>query len=191
MANSPRNSIYQTDTDVAPLLDLAEASIRKVMPLTRLSLRGRSQAQKAAGEALGFDLPQSPLTAAAGDGKAAFWLGPDEWLVLAAEADTETLITALSDKIGDNPHALVDISHRQDAIVITGAKAEWLLNSGIPIDLHEDAFPVGTITRTVFHKAPVMLWRTGPDTFVVEAWVSFMDYVSGLLCEAAGEMEAG
>lgn len=191
MANSAPNGIYQPDADASPLLDLAGTSIRKAAPLARLSLRGRPEAQKAVGEALGFDLPQSPLSAATQDGKAAFWLGPDEWLVLGPEADGETVQKTLSEKIGDNPHALVDISHRQDAIIVAGAQAEWLLNSGIPIDLHVDAFPVGTVTRTVFHKAPVMLWRTGPDTFIVEAWVSFMDYVSGLLCEAARELEAG
>lgn len=191
MANSAPNGIYQPDTDAAPLLDLAGTSIRKAAPLSRFSLRGRPEAQKAAGEALGFDLPQSPLSAAAKDRTAAVWLGPDEWLVLGPEADGEPLQNALSEKIGDTPHALVDISHRQDAIIVAGGRAEWLLNSGIPIDLHVNAFPVGTVTRTVFHKAPIMLWRTGADTFVVEGWISFMDYVSGLLCEAARELEAG
>lgn len=191
MANSALTGIYQADTDASALLDLAGASIKKAAPLARFSLRGRPEAQKAAGEALGFDLPQSPLSAATKDGKAAFWLGPDEWLVLCPEADGETVQNTLSEKIGDNPHALIDISHRQDAIIVAGQRAEWLLNSGCPIDLHVDALPVGTVTRTVFHKAPVMLWRTGPDTFIVEAWISFMDYVSGLLCEAARELEAG
>jgi sarcosine oxidase subunit gamma len=35
-----------------------------------------------------------------------------------------------------------------------------------------------------------MIWRTGADTFVVEAWVSFMDYVAGLLVQSATELEA-
>ena len=46
------------------------------------------------------------------------------------------------------------------------------------------------MTRTIFHKSPVMVWRTGEDTFYVEAWVSFMDYVAGLLVQSAGELAA-
>ncbi len=72
---------------------------------------------------------------------------------------------------------------------MTGDKAEWLLNSGIPIDLDASAFPVGMVTRTLFHKTPVMLWRISDDSFVIEAWGSFMDYVAGLLEEAAQELQ--
>ncbi len=190
MADPASNAIYLPDSDEAPLLALTQVSIRPAMPLSRLSFRGHAEAQKAAGAALGFDLPQAPLSATVKDGKAALWLGPDEWMILAAEADLDTLQASLSKKIGEAPHALVDISHRQGAVIIEGAKAEWLLNSGIPIDLHGDAFPFGMVTRTVFQKSPIMIWHTGPDSFVVEAWGSFLGYVTGLLCEAAEELEA-
>lgn len=184
------NPLYQPDAAEEPVLSLPVISILKAAPLGRFSFRGRKAAQNAAAKALGFDLPQQPLTAAESAGKAALWLGPDEWLLLAPEDDTEALQAAMTQAIGDAPHALVDISHRQEALIVTGDKAEWLLNSGIPIDLDVSAFPVGMVTRTLFHKAPVMLWRIGDDSFVVEAWGSFMDYVAGLLGEAATELRA-
>ena len=184
------NPLYQPDAAEEPVLSLPAISILKAAPLGRLSFRGREAARGAASKALGFDLPPQPLTAAESADKAALWLGPDEWLLLAPEDGAEALETAMREAIGDAPHALVDISHRQEALIVTGDRAAWLLNSGIPIDLDLSAFPVGTVTRTLFHKAPVMLWRLGDDSFVVEAWGSFMDYVAGLLDEAARELHA-
>ncbi|WP_346896132.1 sarcosine oxidase subunit gamma family protein [uncultured Roseibium sp.] len=184
------NPLYQPDATEEPILGLASVSILQAAPLGRLSFRGRKAAQDTAAKALGFDLPQKPLSAAEGVDKAALWLGPDEWLLLTAEDGAEALQTAMADTIGNAPHALVDISHRQDALIVTGDRAEWLLNSGIPIDLDRSAFPVGMVTRTLFHKAPVMLWRIGDDSFVIEAWGTFMGYVAGLLEEAATELTA-
>lgn len=184
------NPLYQPDAAEEPVLSLPAISILKAAPLARFSFRGRKASQDAAGKALGFELPQKSLTAAEGTDKAAVWLGPDEWLLLTPEDDTEALQTALMEAIGDAPHALVDISHRQEALILTGNKAEWLLNSGIPIDLDTSAFPVGMVTRTLFHKTPVMLWRIADDSFVIEAWGSFIGYVAGLLEEAATELTA-
>ncbi len=178
------------DAGEAPLLTLPDVSILRAAPLTRISLRCRETAIPAAGEAFGTTLSQDPLSSHVTGTRAALWMGPDEWTLLAPEDDLQAVTAALEEKLSTEPHALVDISHRQDAIIVSGAKAVWLLNTGVFMDLSEEAFPVGTVTRTLFHKAPVMIWRTGPDTFAVEAWVSFMDYVAGLLVQSAAELEA-
>ncbi|ADZ70374.1 Sarcosine oxidase, gamma subunit [Polymorphum gilvum SL003B-26A1] len=60
----------------------------------------------------------------------------------------------------------------------------------MPIDLDPAAFPPGTATRTLFHKAEIVLWRTDEDVFVLEAWRTFLPYVEGLLADAALELSA-
>lgn len=190
MSDLLANDLITPDAGEAPLLSQADVSILKAVPVTRLSYRGRETSLKAAGEAFGVALPVKPLSNGTAPKRAALWMGPDEWTLLAPEDDLTTVFEAIEKGLGDTPHALVDVSHRSLAVIVSGAKAEWLLNTGIFIDLSLEAFPVGTVTRTIFHKAPVMLWRTGPDTFVVEAWVSFMDYVSGLLVQAGQELAA-
>lgn len=180
--------LHAPDPGQTPVLSQKTVSILKTVPMTRLSFRGRDNAVQLAETALGLALPTAPLTASCNQNKAALWLGPDEWLLLAPEDDQETLTAAFETALSDIPHALVDISQRQDAILITGPKAPWLLNSGIPIDLDLAAFPVGHVTRTVFHKASVMIWRIGTDAFILEAWGSFMEYVMQLLLEAAQEL---
>lgn len=184
------NDLITPDAGADPLLTLGDVSILKAAPLTRLSFRARPASLDDAGSAFGAALPTNPLSSELGDKRAALWMGPDEWTLLAPEDDLGSVFEAIETGLKDQPHALVDISERSEAIIVSGEKAVWLLNTGIFIDFSLDAFPVGTVSRTIFHKSPVMVWRTGPDTFVVEAWVSFMDYVAGLLVQSAGELEA-
>jgi sarcosine oxidase, subunit gamma len=184
------SNLITPDAGESPLLSLSEVSILKAAPLTRLSLRAREASLKDAGKAFGATLPVNPLVAETSEKRAALWMGPDEWTLLAPEEDCQALFAAIEEKLGDQPHSLVDISDRSEAIIVSCEKASWLLNTGIFIDFSIESFPVGTVTRTVFHKSPVMIWRTGADTFVVEAWVSFMEYVAGLLVQSAQELEA-
>jgi len=185
------SDLYAPDSSADPVVAAPGVSVLETLPIARLSFRGREAAIAAAGPAFGTELPRGALASSTEGAHTALWLGPDEWLLLAPEEATGDVMARLSDALGDHPNSLVDVSDRQDAVLVSGPKAEWLLNSGVPIDLTVGAFPVGMVTRTLFHKCDVMIWRTGHDTFVVEAWGSFMSYVKGLLSEAARELKAG
>jgi sarcosine oxidase subunit gamma len=91
--------------------------------------------------------------------------------------------------VGGEPHSLVDISHRQIALEMSGPHAAWLLEAQCPLPLDLAAFPVGMCTRTIFAKAEIVLWRTAPETFRVEVWRSFSRYVVDLLTEIARELD--
>jgi sarcosine oxidase subunit gamma len=147
-----------------------------------LILRGRAPALEAAAALLGVPLPQTCRAVVVGV-RAALWLGPDEFLLLAPQADllTEDLTHALQ----AHAHALVDVSHRQVALQIHGPDAADMLNAGCPLDLHPDTFPVGMCTRTVLAKSEIILWRTAPETFRLETVRSFARYVRAFLEEAA------
>ncbi len=190
MSDLLASDLITPDAGETPLLSSNDVSILKAAPLTRLSIRLRETSLKDAGAAFGVDLPVKPLGSATADKRAALWMGPDEWILLAPEDELQSVFDSIETKLGDQPHALVDISERSEAIIVSGEKAVWLLNTGIFVDFSLEAFPVGTVTRTIFHKSPVLVWRTGPDAFVIDAWVSFMDYVAGLLVQSARELEA-
>lgn len=106
---------------------------------------------------------------------ALLWLGPGEYLLIAPEG------AAIDAK------AAVDVSHRNTAIGVAGPRAAWVINAFCALDLHPSAFPVGMCTRTVFGKAQITVWRTGAETFRVEAGRSFLPYVWDYLAEAARE----
>ena len=158
-------------------------SIKAAPPSSRFVLRG-VDAMTAAGTAFGVAIPGKPLTSGTNGSRSALWLGPDEWLLLAPERETAAIYQQVSSALDGIACALVDVSHRQTALLIEGAKATAVLNAGVPLDLSLQAFPVGMATRTIFEKAEIVLWRTGPESFHVEVWRSFAPYVLALL-EAA------
>jgi sarcosine oxidase subunit gamma len=100
---------------------------------------------------------------------------------------TAAAFSELERALAPLPHALVDISHRQFAVEVSGPRAATILNGACPLDLDLREFPVGMCTRTVFAKADIVLWRTHANSFHVEIWRSFAGYVTGVLREIAGE----
>lgn len=159
----------------------AGAAVLPLPPLSRFLLRGRDAAAEAAAAPLGFAVPREACRAAVAGDRAALWLGPDEWLVLAPVDEAEGLRGALTHALAELPHGLVDVSHRQIALEVVGAGAATLLEAGCPLPLHAAAFPVGMCTRTVLGKAEIVLWRTAPGRFHLEVWRSFADYAWRLL----------
>jgi sarcosine oxidase, subunit gamma len=158
--------------------------------LGRLSLRGGPAVLAAASDAFSLQLPLEACRAAEGDARAALWLGPDEQLLLVQESDWDATLVALTRRLAGMPHSLVDITHRQVALQVQGPHVADTLSAGCPLDLHPDAFPIGMCTRTLFFKAPIVLWRTAADAFHLEVWRSFVPYVQQLLREVAREYEA-
>lgn len=158
-------------------------------PATRFILRG-ADAVVAASAAFGVALPTTPLRTATNGTRTAFWLGPDEWLLIAPEAETAALQQTLETALAAVPHAVVDVSNRQTALLIDGPDAATALNAGTPLDLALSAFPVGMVARTIFEKAEIVLWRSGEQSFRVEVWRSFAPYVRALLETAVSESAA-
>lgn len=115
-------------------------------------------------------------------------LGPDEWLLQGDLNEVEQLAEEIENAVSEGFHALVDISHRNTAIVISGARAREILNGGCALDLSAKAFPPGTSTRTMFGKAEIVLLFT-PDglTYQIECWRSFLPYLRKYLEELALE----
>lgn len=152
-------------------------------PMTRLVLRGDAAVAAAASAAFGVALPTRPLTASEAGPRAALWLGPDEWLLLAPAAELAGIMRSLETALAQLPHSLVDVSHRQLGLLLAGWLAARVLSSGCPLDLSMRAFPVGMVVRTVFHKAEIVLWRQA-DGLHLEVWRSFAPYVAGHLAAA-------
>ncbi|WP_245455233.1 sarcosine oxidase subunit gamma [Mesorhizobium sp. M9A.F.Ca.ET.002.03.1.2] len=167
-------------------LSAAGVTLAVLPPAERISLRAPDASVAALSKALGVTLPRKPKTSAAKAGRTALWLGPDEWLIID-EAGRDPLaecakVTAL--------HSAVGISHRNIAISVAGPAAAATINSGCPQDLSLGAFPVGAASRTILGKVEIVLLRTATNTFRVECWRSFSDYVFTFLSEAAGDAAA-
>jgi sarcosine oxidase, subunit gamma len=167
--------------------------LKLLPPASRWILHGGPAARARAAPVWGVELPETACRAAVAGTRAALWLGPDEYLLLELAPGERTdesqsvLAGSLEQALAGTRHALVDVSHRQFALEVSGAHAAMMLNAACPLDLDLAEFPVGMCTRTVFAKADVVLWRTRGDAFHLEVWRSFAGYVSGLLAEIARE----
>jgi sarcosine oxidase subunit gamma len=180
MLNAVRRSVL--DGHALP----ANAKV-KATPLpfaTRLNLRGGADVVAPVAKAFGLAPPSKPLASAASGERAALWLGPDEWLLLAEES-ASGLMGDLEKALGAVFHNLVDISHRQVGLAVEGPGAARLLAAGCPLDLDLAAFPVGMSTRTLLVKAEIGLWRREENVFRIEVLRSFAPYVARILNEAA------
>ena len=171
-----------------PMLALPVDWLQALPPLTRFSFCGDASAQSAAAAAFGVPFSSVACRAHSQGGRAALWLGPDEWLLLAPAADKPQVIAAIATALASTPHSLVDISQRQVAYELRGPQAAWLLNAQCPLNLSLPAFPVGMCTRTIFAKTEIVLWRTAPESFHVEVFRSFADYLVSLLRVVAQEL---
>ena len=145
----------------------------------RFVLRGNPAAVVAFGIA-----PPERLQASAEGNRAAFWLGPDEFLLFAPGEDADIVRSSLEAGLTGEPYSLVDVSHRQIGLVLEGKRAARCLSAGCPLDLRPAAFPVGMVARTIFLKTEIVLWRRSAEQFHVEVWRSFAPYLVGHLAEA-------
>jgi sarcosine oxidase, subunit gamma len=167
--------------------------LKTLPPATRWVLHSDARARALAATVWGVAFSETACRATVAGTRATLWLGPDEFLLLdlapgaGANDASQSAASALERALADAPHALVDISHRQFALELSGPRATAILSGAVPLDLDPSEFPIGMCTRTVFAKADIVLWRTRADAFHVEVWRSFSGYIAGMLSELARE----
>lgn len=152
---------------------------------TRFALRMDEATAAEIGTLAGFRIGGPMLQADLQGKRLAARLGPNEWLLIAPEGEADAIEAEIRAQMGDRFHALVDIGHRNVAVAVSGPEAVAVLNAGCPLDLADEAFPVGAATRTILGKAEIVLIRTQSDRYHVECWRSFATYVFDFLGEAA------
>lgn len=157
------------------------ATVSPVPRGARFSLRLRAPE---GGEGFGLDLA---INRARFEGERfAARLGPDEWLIGGADTDGDLIQQETEAALAGRFYALVDVSHRNVAIEISGPGAAEALNAGCALDLSDEAFPAGSATRTLLGKVEIVLLRPSiAPVYRVECWRSFATYAHGFLNEAA------
>ncbi len=161
------------------------AAVKTLAPAAYFVLRGDISVMQAAGSVIGAVPSATACRAVTGSTWSALWLGPDEQMLLGPLAEQSRFESALCAALGTLPHSLVDVSHRQVAFELAGPQAPAVLNAACPLDLDLAAFPVSMVTRTVFAKTEIILWRKAPAVFHVDVWRSYAEYLTALINMAA------
>lgn len=119
---------------------------------------------------------------------ATLWLAPDEFLTIAAP-DSEHLLDQLKEALGDDPGQVVDLSANRTTVELIGGAARETLEKGVPADLHLRSFGIGQAVTTTLGPVPVLLWRTGENSFRVLLRSSYAEYLAHWLLDAVREFQ--
>jgi sarcosine oxidase subunit gamma len=125
------------------------------------------------------------------DGISVLWLGPSEFLVVAPEAAHDSLggnlIGSLEEALGDAPGQVVDLSANRTTFELSGPQARAVLEKGCALDLHPRSFAPGTAVATEVGNIPVLLEKTGEDSFRLFPRASFAEFLGRWLLDAMRE----
>jgi sarcosine oxidase subunit gamma len=161
--------------------------------LSQIGLRldpSDADALGAVGRSLGLVLPVEPNRVAgdADGGIAALWLGPDEWLVVAPEAEGAGLLRELGKALGGHHASVVDVSAARGVLRLSGLRVREVLAKGCRLDLHASVFKPGQCVQTALARALVLICAVD-ETPIFDLYVrpSFAHYTTHWLLDAMAE----
>lgn len=154
--------------------ELARLDAGELPYLTQIDVR----VDPSSAATLGF--PVRPNTASDWRDRHALWLGPDEWLVVAAAGTAADLIEELESELGSAHRSVVDVSANRAAFELRGPDRRHRLATGCPLDLHPRSWGPGDCAQTIFGAAQVLLHERADATRVFVR-PSFAGYVISLL----------
>lgn len=97
---------------------------------------------------------------------------PGQWLMISESDTPKALMTELAQRCGDTA-AITDLSNARHRIRLHGPNARKVLQSGITIDLSEQAFPQGRSTPTAFRDVAVVVHASAEATFDLYVFRSY------------------
>jgi len=152
----------------------------------RYSLRIKSADLTAVKKATGLILARKIGGTSIAPGLTTACLGPDEWIVIAAVKGSKALEKKLFGLSKKFTLSVTEISHRNVGFSLSGPETAAFINTGCPLDLGLEAFPIGKGARTVYENAEILLFRTGEQDFHLECWRSFGPYLRDFMVKVLG-----
>ncbi|HEV7414480.1 MAG TPA: hypothetical protein VGP14_12540 [Casimicrobiaceae bacterium] len=142
----------------------------------------RAEVQRIAGVAL----PSAANTTSQGVGVVALWLGPQSWLLVAADAGPLGNFAAARDALNAAGGALFDVSASRVAYVVDGPRAVDVLAAGCPLDFDPRISAAAPCRQSLYGRVPALFYRQDetPACTVLVAR-SFARDTWGSLCTAA------
>ena len=154
-----------------------------------VNLRGDAgdlRLRRAVAQVAGVDLPREPGTWNHADRSRAYWLGPDEWLLVVEDDDGLAVERRLRDAL-DGRFSVADVTGAQIQLELSGRHVGKVLQKSSPYDFHPRNFPSGRCTQTVFAKATALVAAREDGAFDIVLRRSYADYLVRWLADAAAE----
>ena len=89
----------------------------------------------------------------------AYWLAPNDWLLVNPASDIDSINTALQDSSNEVTYVVTDLTDAYSIIDISGEDAVARLAEGCSVDLDDKAFPSGRYALTRLQHLSVIIHR--------------------------------
>lgn len=137
-------------------------SLRQMPAASMINLRGPADDPafvRRCCDIIGLPLPIDPNRFNNVGARSCLWQGPDEWLVIDADAAETGLIQDLDDALADFHHAVTDVSGNRLVLRLTGGRALELLSAGCSLDVATLLSRRGMSAQTILARTPVTIQR--------------------------------
>ncbi|MDO5055924.1 MAG: sarcosine oxidase subunit gamma family protein [Lautropia sp.] len=189
---TPLAGMIDTPGEIFQRGDASRVQLRELPFADIANLRGSPDDDAFTGtvkQALGLPLPLEANTTAEGNGRIAYWLGPDEWLLRSADSQPDgggNLARLLEQALAGQFFATTDQSAAYSILHLHGPHARAVLAKGCPLDLHPDVFGAGQCAQSHYFGASILL---RPLDDAGQAWEiivrrSFADATARILLDA-------
>ena len=169
--------------------DVPGIEFRELRSRACLSLRGDAGDPtflEAVSTAASVTLPTEPGSWKAGFGASAYWLGPDEWLLVVVDGEQPRVEQQLREATSGRL-SVVDVSGGFIHVNLAGDDAGKLLQKSSPYDFHPRNFPPGRCVQTAFAQAGALIAAAEDGSFDMVFRRSYADYLVDWINDAAEE----
>ena len=139
--------------------------------------------------ALGIRWPREAGTLASGSSDV-LCLGPADWLLIEPEQDHARTLRILIDAFQATSFRATNVSASLTRLQIQGKHVRALLSKACALHLHPRLFPPDRVARTCFAGIPVVIRCIEPANFECIVTLSYCDYLTSWLSDAAVELDA-
>ena len=172
-----------------------DLEMKEIKPIMKLIIRGKTKEFiSAIGKNLSMLLPTKANTSTSGESLTAFWLSPDEWMLVSNEVVSEDTNTyevenSLINNISkNNLGAITDVSDQFVLINIKGSKVFDLFATGSPFNFNEFKNKKGSVVQTILSHIDVIIHLTEINEVNLLVRRSFSQHLYSWLTDSAARL---
>ena len=182
-------------TSIKGDITYSDLVIKEIKPIMKLIIRGKTKDFiTAIGKNLNMVLPTKANTSTSAEKLTAFWLSPDEWMLISNETVSEKSNTyQVEDELIKNISkaklgAVTDVSDQFVMINIKGSKVFDLFATGSPFNFNEFKDKKGSVIQTILSHIDVIIYHTEKNNVNLFVRRSFSQHLYSWLNDSASRL---
>ncbi|MDC0516543.1 sarcosine oxidase subunit gamma [Candidatus Pelagibacter sp.] len=182
-------------TSIKSDLTYSDLEIKEIKPIMKLVIRGKTKDFiKAIGKNLNMVLPTEANTSTSAEQLTAFWLSPDEWMLISNETVNENSNTyQVEDELIKNISkvklgAVTDVSDQFVMLNIKGSKVFDLFATGSPFNFNDFKTKNGLVIQTILAHIDVIIHHKEIDEVNLFVRRSFSQHLCSWISDSASRL---